>query len=125
MKDEDISELENEINNSKIEKKLTTTKNNNGIYFLKILILDIKNREIIKTEKKERGNIIQLSKKDEKEIEKNEEFKIDVRDKNETNQVSEAVRLKTILDKISKGILKNSYSQAIEKVNIVTQTTQM
>jgi len=125
LKDEDISELENEINNSKIEKKLTTTKNNNGIYFLKILILDIKNREIIKTEKKERGNIIQLSKKDEKEIEKNEEFKIDVRDKNETNQVSEAVRLKTILDKISKGILKNSYSQAIEKVNIVTQTTQM
>lgn len=60
----------------------------------------------------------------EKKVQENEE-ELDNEPKIEPPEISDAERMKIILDKIAKGKLKNSYGQAIEKSSNEAQTTKM
>jgi len=65
-----------------------------------------------------------LDNKAEKQI-RLEQEELEIEPKIEPPEISDAERLRIILDKFAKGKLKNSHGQAIEKSSNETQTVKM
>ena len=130
MKEEELNTIENEIfngnNETKLIKESDIIEGKNLFVWNKHISIDNKKQNVAdkNAEKRSNGTSSKYESKSEKML-KEEEDALENEHKIKPSEISDAERLKIILNKIAKGQLKNSYGQAIEKSSNEAQTTKM